>query len=399
MTPPAPLQRLTSSASFALNPGENRIWFAQMLRGIAALCVVYFHLGEQFWKDNELVSKRAYLPPIDIGSKPLYLYITGWLGHNRIELGDYGVALFFLISGFVIPFSIFKMGNFKFFVRRCLRIYPTYIVGLTFTTLVLLLVAHTQHVPVTFDFLGYLANATLLYDVFPNPTIDGINWTLIIEMRFYLLCMLLMCFSTLKNPITLANVGLLLCLSNFVLLYSAANITNTILLGTLKCIAGYSPYLIFMFVGVCFHHLFQGTWSPVLFGILLVVLMALFFASCSTLTNHLWMRRLMRGYPLALGTFSLLYLFRNRLKPNIVLNFFAEISFPLYVIHLSAGYALMHFLFGFQPYSLLVFIETLLVFIFLAYLLHIYVEVPSNRLGHRLTQTKRSHALTPNTSS
>jgi peptidoglycan/LPS O-acetylase OafA/YrhL len=386
MTPPAFLQRLNLSGPFALNPGENRIWFAQMLRGIAALCVVYFHLGEQYWKDNAMVSKRACLPPIDLHSRPLYLYATGWLGHNRIELGDYGVALFFLISGFVIPFSLLKTGNLKFLVRRCFRIYPTYIVGLTFTALVLLMEAHHNQVPVPFDFLGYLANATLLYDVFPHSSIDGINWTLIIEMRFYLLCMLIMSFSSLRNPITLGLVCLILCLSNFAVPY----LTGAFLLATIKMFALYSPYLIFMLIGVCFHHLFQGAWSPLLFCAMICFLLTLFFASCSTLTNHLWMRRLLRGYPLALGTFSLLYAFRNRFKPNGVLNFFAEISFPLYVIHLSAGYALMHFLFGHQPYSLLVFIETLIVFIFLAYLLHIYVEVPSNRLGHLLTKTKRS---------
>jgi peptidoglycan/LPS O-acetylase OafA/YrhL len=399
MKPPAPLQRLTSPSSFALNPGEDRIWFAQMLRGIAALCVVYFHLGEQYWKDNVLVSNRAYLPPIELHSMPLYLYATGWLGHNRIELGDYGVALFFLISGFVIPFSLFKMDNLSFFIRRCFRIYPTYIVGLTFTTLVLVLVSHHNQLPLKFDFYAYLANATLLYDIFPYSTIDGVNWTLIIEMRFYLLCMLIMSISTLRNPLTVGAVCLLLCLSNFLYLRLATMPANHYLLDGLATVAHYSPYLIFMFVGVCFHHLFQGTWSPLLFWVMVGFLMALFFASCLTLTSHLWIKRLMRGYPLALGTFSLLYAYRDHFKPNAVLNFFAEISFPLYVIHLSAGYALMHFLFGVQPYSLLVFIETLLVFIFLAYLLHVYVEVPSNRIGHLLTKTKRSPLLNPNSSS
>jgi len=388
MTQPSPLQRLTSSASFVLNPGEERIWFAQMLRGIAALCVVWFHLAEVYWKDNAFVSKPAYLPPIDLTSRPLYLYATGWLGHNRIELGDYGVALFFLISGFVIPFSIFKMGNVKFFIRRCLRIYPTYIVGMSFTTLVLILESHLNQIPLNFDLFGYLANATLLYDVFPHMTIDGINWTLIIEMRFYLLCMLIMSISSLRSPATLGIVSLLLCLSNFLLLHGKTVLAGVNLVYTATVIAHYSPYLIFMLIGVCFHHLFQGSWSPLLFGAMVALLMLFFYACCSTLTSGQWIHRLTRGYTLALATFSLIYAYRARFKPNAVLNFFAEISFPLYVIHHFAGYALMHLLFQIQPYSLLVFTETFAVFVFLSYLLHVYIEVPSNRLGHLLTKEK-----------
>jgi len=383
----APLASVPPSGSLAASSGEDRIWFAQMLRGIAALTVVYFHLGELFWVDNEFVAKFSYLHPIALKSKPLYIFLTGWLGHNRIELGDFGVALFFLISGFVIPFSIFKVGNAKFLLRRCLRIYPTYIVGLSFTTLVILLECHLNNLPVNFTARDFLANATLTFDIFPCDTIDKVNWTLITEMRFYLLCILLNSVSSLRNPFALAFAALLLCGSNFLLPW-ASSTASPFLITFVSLLGHYSPYLIFMFIGVGFHNLFQSTWPLAWFLLVGALLLGLFYTSAFAIPSHNWVQRLVRGYTLALAVFSLVYLFRHRLKPHPVLNFFAEISFPLYVIHGLAGYALLTFLFNLHPFSLLNLAETVVIFIFLSYLLHVYVEVPTNRLGHLLTKKK-----------
>ena len=44
--------------------------------------------------------------------------------------GYFGVALFFLISGFVIPLSVAKLSRSGFMVARIFRIWPTYLIGL-----------------------------------------------------------------------------------------------------------------------------------------------------------------------------------------------------------------------------------------------------------------------------
>ena len=44
--------------------------------------------------------------------------------------GHFGVALFFIISGFVIPFSVASTTRAGFAVARVLRIWPTYLAGL-----------------------------------------------------------------------------------------------------------------------------------------------------------------------------------------------------------------------------------------------------------------------------
>jgi len=363
-----------------------------MLRGVAALMVVYFHLGEFYWKDNAHVSKYAFLQPLSLASRPLYLALTGWLGHNYIELGGCGVGLFFLISGFVIPFSLTKVGGLSFIIRRFFRIYPMYVAGLSFTTVSLLLSAHYSGLPFTYTAYDFVVNAALLLVPFPI-SMDKVNWTLVIEMRFYLLCVLLHYLGGLGNWKTMGLAALFLCGLD----YLPSLPFNPVLTPTLDWLSVllliHAPYLIFMFIGVGFHNLFRGTWSPRTFGLMTGFFLLLFYIAWVKLHSghghgH-WLGGNARAFPLMLILFSICYRYRERLKPHPVLNFFANISYPLYVIHSTAGYALMALFFHWQHLSLLSFLEAFLILIFLAYLLHIYVEMPMNNLGCVLTSSKQ----------
>ena len=64
---------------------------------------------------------------------------------HAIHLGGFGVDIFFIISGFIIPYILFdashdvsqlpKMGGVSFFVRRIVRVWPLYLVATTFVFL------------------------------------------------------------------------------------------------------------------------------------------------------------------------------------------------------------------------------------------------------------------------
>src|ERR1700759_1148473 len=83
-----------------------------MLRGIASLMVCYFHLARgnpRFLPDSSIVKQSASF---------------GWSG----------VEVFFVISGFVIPFSMYQkkytLSNFfVFFKKRIIRIEPPYLIS------------------------------------------------------------------------------------------------------------------------------------------------------------------------------------------------------------------------------------------------------------------------------
>lgn len=94
-----------------------------------------------------------------------------------------------------------------------------------------------------------------------------------------------------------------------------------------------------------------------------------------------------KNYATALGIFSLFYFFRFKIKTNRLLDFFADISYPLYVIHPVVGYVTMRIFL--EKYPVNGYYAILLAFslsVTLAYLIHIFVENHSNKLGKKLAK-------------
>ena len=107
------------------NTGRDRVWFAQAIRAVACLMVVWAHLGESFFIAPRTIAQLALIRPVAPGTPP-------WFGTTRalldpgVDWGYLGVALFLLTSGFVIPFSLRRRSLRGFMVRRVFRIYPVY---------------------------------------------------------------------------------------------------------------------------------------------------------------------------------------------------------------------------------------------------------------------------------
>jgi peptidoglycan/LPS O-acetylase OafA/YrhL len=158
------------------------------LRGIAAMFVVLYHftLGQGVW----------------------------W-GFN---LGVTGVDLFFLISGFVIFMSISKVSSgTEFVINRVSRLYPTYWVCVTITFGVMILLrlihfgaAHDSHA----GLLDYLANLTMFQYYLGVKDLDIPYWTMIIEMLFYLIILILYSAKLLKHIIIIG------CLLNVFIVFN-----------------------------------------------------------------------------------------------------------------------------------------------------------------------------------
>jgi len=149
------------------------------LRGFAALFVVFFHY-------------TTHTP-----------YAVSFL-----ELGVTGVDLFFIISGFVIFMSINKVSSAKeFIINRFSRLYPTYWTVVTFTTVLCLVVSQYQTVAEPISLFKYAANMTMFQHYLRAGNIDGTYWTMIIEMVFYILIVILFRAGLLKYIIA---IGLIL---------------------------------------------------------------------------------------------------------------------------------------------------------------------------------------------
>jgi peptidoglycan/LPS O-acetylase OafA/YrhL len=125
--------------------------------------------------------------------------------------GYLGVELFFVISGFVVLWSATGRTTGAFARARVVRLYPEYWLSVPFTTVVFLLTGTLESRVSLRDFA---LNMTMLPQYLGAPFIDGVYWTLGVEVKFYVLlgalialrqignierwllgCLLLMCIS------------------------------------------------------------------------------------------------------------------------------------------------------------------------------------------------------------
>lgn len=133
------------------------------LRGLAALAVVVGHMANTY----DTVYPGAEPSPISV-----------WWG-------KFGVQLFFMISGFVILMSAQSVDKSSdFAISRVTRLYPAYWVALILS-LVVSLAFTVPHEPMTWT--DRLLNFSMVQRWFLVPNLDGVYWTLAIEMQFYVM--------------------------------------------------------------------------------------------------------------------------------------------------------------------------------------------------------------------
>jgi peptidoglycan/LPS O-acetylase OafA/YrhL len=169
-------------------PAGRRPRFVQLdaLRGIAALLVVYAHA----------VGFRLALEPAP--STYRVWHLLSW--------GTVGVAAFFCISGFVIPYSFGQSARPArgFVISRIARLYPAY-----WCSIVLAVVAwHAASRP-GMPMIAVLANTTMVQRFLGQPDVLGVYWTLLIELTFYAVCLLAFLAGCLRSNLFLSLGALL----------------------------------------------------------------------------------------------------------------------------------------------------------------------------------------------
>lgn len=165
----------------------NKVVFANQLRGIAVLAVLIVHWCAMYWYSRDPISAYIYAPVIG-GEASTLIY---WIMPPTFNYGPFGVAIFFLVSGFVIPFSLQKANPLEFLVSRVFRIYPTYWVASALMLGVVWLSAQYWGRTFEMDHFRLIANLTLINVNFLQQSIDMVNWTLSIELKFYLVAAIL----------------------------------------------------------------------------------------------------------------------------------------------------------------------------------------------------------------
>jgi peptidoglycan/LPS O-acetylase OafA/YrhL len=145
-------------------PAGQRLAWLDALRGFAALCVVFDHIS-------------AYaLPHL---RADIYQYL---------DPGTYGVFVFFLVSGYIVPASLERKGSIRgFWVSRVFRLYPLYVFALTVAVFLWWIGIGTIGGTNFQGETSLLTHALMLSNVLGNHNAVNVIWTLSYEMAFYLL--------------------------------------------------------------------------------------------------------------------------------------------------------------------------------------------------------------------
>jgi peptidoglycan/LPS O-acetylase OafA/YrhL len=154
------------AAARSQSPSTPRQGWLDALRGVAAMVVVFEH------------SLDALFPEVRANISPWF------------DFGQYGVLVFFLVSGYVVPVSLERRGSVgSFWINRIFRLYPLWIVAAATGTLFGLFRVYSVLPDQLADNPGtsIVAHLTMLQDFLQVVSVVNVFWTLSYEMVFYLL--------------------------------------------------------------------------------------------------------------------------------------------------------------------------------------------------------------------
>lgn len=372
---------------------NSRTHFADLLRGVAAIGVMCTHLGLMYYTGGASSAFPYMLPPVQ--ESTIVSQISTFLSSCHFSLGPFSVALFFLVSGFVINFSLRRNESFgRYFIRRLLRIWPLYVVGFSFTFVCIwLYIAYFRNmaVPFPYAFEDWLIQACLVQDIFWRPSIDGIIWTLQIEMHFYLVAYLLHRLSVLRSAKRLMIGGGGLCLLSWLgnrLLY-----TPGISIGQyaiLYIISQNAVFFLLMFIGNCVYQAYMGTWR---FQTAIAEICGLFALFC--VAANLSVMASQASYQivsclLAVLLFVLFWRIEDKLPTWRGIQFISRNSYPLYIIHGVNGYLLMNILDHAGVSPALNILIAMSVALSLAVIFHNFVEIPLQKFAGKIMQPRKA---------
>jgi peptidoglycan/LPS O-acetylase OafA/YrhL len=320
----------------AMNEREqSRIEVLDFLRGIAALGVALHHFCN-------------ILDPGLLRSASFY--------------GQLGVQVFFVISGFIIPYSLYRGGYelkhyWIFVAKRITRLDPPYLVTLL---LIISLGVLSWYVPFQKDMVFEVSLPQVLLHLgyvntfFGYPWLNDVFWTLAIEFQYYLL------------------MGLV-----FPLVFSRNNWTRLLSFAALNALSFVIPYSIyvFYFISLFFMGIFTCQYKIGMIG-------RRQYAALLAATTLLAL--VVMGVPSTVAGFAAVCAILFLRVKNPVFYFLGSISYSLYLLHSPVGRRALNVFLRItgaesEIAKIFVIMLAVAVSIFAAYLLYRFVERPSQQ--------------------
>jgi peptidoglycan/LPS O-acetylase OafA/YrhL len=304
-----------------------------ILRALAALMVCVIHIG----------------------------MITGFhttrIIQTFIDAGQSGVSVFFVISGFILPLSLFKRNYllkdfWTFLLGRMIRIDPPYWVSI----LIVFLIGLQPLAIISTKSL--LLHITYLVPFFTNANwYNGVYWTLAIEFQYYIII-------GIAYPILIRlKPGYTLCaviLPSMVCILLKLNLRGIIVTDLYNFTIGFIVFLGFV------KRINKITMIIVLLSFACFVMA---FVSIKT-----------GAIPLMTAMVIAFYKKQSVFNPILLIG---NISYSLYLIHIPVSVLLVNLLKGAITNSLLMFSFCLIFSIMCSYAFYLAIEKPSINLSKR----------------
>jgi peptidoglycan/LPS O-acetylase OafA/YrhL len=339
----------------------SRLYVLDGLRFVAALGVVLFHYTG---RENPTWGRSVWEEFPDFG--PIASY------------GGFGPYLFFMISGFVVLMSAWGRSVPAFVASRVGRLYPAYWFAVILTA-GLVFTHQTLFDPVWRNVApdGLVLQFTMFQQAFGVIPLDGVYWTLWVELKFYVLLGLMMLIGITRGRM------LLLCLVWPVLGAMATQSQSQLLISVLE-----PNYASFFCIGILLYLIRRDGWG-LCAGLLLLgnCCAALWIAN----TYYAGWTVGVLGAPLSRTGVTMLFLgcvaavMVATVTPVARLRWrwlaaLGALTYPLYLVHQAAGWVLIQALHPVLPKFVVLGVVIGLMLV-LAHLVHRFVELP---LGPRL---------------
>ena len=254
--------------------------------------------------------------------------------------GIYGVDVFFVVSGFVIATSTDGRSAGAFLAARLLRLVPAFALcaGLAALSRVAL-----DGMPAGAAFGAWLANLTFFPRTFGQDYLDGVYWTLNVEVRFYIGVALLVLVGAWRRGRVAIALGWLALAALHALAWPVPIVAKSLLLGFAAPFAA----------GILLHRLVEERFDPLaLAGLLLAGIVeahsAGAYVAWANAAHGLrlppWAGAAVAPAIIGLAAGAILWR-RTPLPPGFVALAGAT-SYTLYLLHGALGARLLHALAG-----------------------------------------------------
>jgi peptidoglycan/LPS O-acetylase OafA/YrhL len=362
----------TAPVRTAGSGAHGRFAFLDIFRAVAAPLVVYSHVV------------TMWLVPNGLGHTPVVRAVDAVLRQPlKLEqnLGQLGVALFFLVSGFIVSHAGSTESHREFGIKRFFRIYPPLAAAVLASTALGLLGLQVLDTGQRYELTPASVASNMLlvnYLTVPQIVLVGVAWTLVVEVIFYGAVLVLL--PLLRNQVALALAAELLFVMVTILL--ARGFGDRFFL--LAVAVSFLPALL---TGQIIWAVWSGRmpWSAgAVFGVIAWVLYVwagnrslgrLDGAYCST-------------FALAVLIFLVGLLAEPRLRRGPVVAFLSDRSYSLYLLHGLFAFPAMRALYPRlpAPVALAVGLALTMLAVELSYRI---VEVGSQRWARHLTRRYR----------